>query len=94
MTSDYALHGYLAGQFSDADLLGRNDEQAAVWGVSAESKAFYQEVLAQGRDVLAETRLDWRRMGDSANRNFADEKAARAWLTATLNQLEAALQRL
>ncbi len=77
MSIDDELYGYLAGQFADADLLGQTDEQAAVDGVSPETKAAYQNVLVQGRAVLASPSFKWQRVGDYANRIFKSEAEAR-----------------
>jgi uncharacterized protein (DUF2384 family) len=90
---DDELYGYLAGQFADADLLGQTDEQAAIDGVSVETKAAYQKVLGQGRAALASPSLKWQRIGDYANRVFKDEAEARTWLTRMMDLLEAALQK-
>lgn len=89
-----AFYGYLAAHFSDADLLGQTDEQAAVAEVSAESRQAYLEILAQGRRVLAAPTLEWKRIGGSANRYFESETEARAWLTRMMNLLEARLEQL
>jgi hypothetical protein len=86
-----ALYGYLAGQFADADLLDRTDEQAAVDGLTPETKTAYGDVLAEGRAALASPSLDWRRVGDYANRMFDNEGEARAWLTRMMDLLEQAL---
>ena len=94
MRSDDALYGYLAGQFADADLLDQTDEQAAVDGVSAEKRAAYTKVLAQGRAVLASSPFPWQRIGDYANRVFADEAEARRWLTRMMDLLEGALKKI
>lgn len=94
MAAADALHGYLMGHFADSDLLGLSDEQAAVDGVAADSRSAYADVLAEGRAALAAPRLDWRRVGDSANRRFAGEPEARTWLEHKMDLLEAALKRL
>lgn len=94
MSNTDALHGYLAGQFADSDLAGQTDEQAAVDGLSATTKAAYSDVLRQGRAVLASASLDWRRVADYANRRFGSEAEARAWLTRMMNLLEEALKKL
>jgi hypothetical protein len=88
------LYGYLAGQFADAALLGQTDEQAAVAGVSAETKAAATDVLTQGHAVLASPSLDWGSIGDYANRRFNNEAEARIWLTRMMNLLDAALKKL
>jgi hypothetical protein len=87
-----ALYGYLAGQFSDSDLLGQTDEQAAVAGVCAAKQAAYEKVLSQGRAVLASTSFDWQRIGDYANRVFDDEDETRRWLKRMMDLLEATLK--
>jgi hypothetical protein len=89
-----ALYGYLAGQFADADLLGHTDEQAAIDGVSSETKAAYVQVLQQGRSMLAARPFDWRRVGDYANRIFKHEDEARHWLTRMMGLLEKALEKV
>lgn len=94
MSTNDALYGYLAGQFADADLLDLTDEQAAVDGLSIETKTAYDEVLRQGKAVLASRPLDWRRVADYANRIFKDEEDARRWLTRTMDLLEGALKKL
>ena len=94
MKIDDPLCGYLAAQFADADLLGQTDEQAAADYVSRETRAAYQEVLDQGRAVLTAPSLDWRRIGDYANRYFKNEDEARRWLTRMMDVLEAALRKV
>lgn len=89
-TSD-ALYGYLAGPFADADLLGLTDEQAAVDGLSHQTKAAYRHVLDQGQALLASPALDWRCIADYANRNFKNEDEARRWLKRMMDLLETAL---
>lgn len=93
VTNTDALYGYLAGQFADADLAGQTDEQAAVDGLSNETRAAYQEVLKQGRAVLASPTLDWRTIADYANRRFADESEARRWLARMMDLLDNALRK-
>lgn len=94
MNSNDALYGYLAGQFSDADMIGQSDEQTAVDGVSNATRAAYEDVLRQGHSVLASTPFDWQRIGDYANRAFEDEDEARRWLKQMMDLLEAALKAL
>lgn len=94
MSSVDAFYGYLAGQFADADLAGQTDAQAAVDGLSSETKAAYSEALDQGRAVLASPSLHWQRIGDYANRRFKNEAEARAWLTRMMYLLEAALRKV
>lgn len=94
MTSRDAFYGYLAAHFSDADLLGQTDEQAAVADVTAEAREAYTEILAEGRRVLAAPTLDWKRIGGSANRYFESEIETRAWLTRMMDLLEARLEQL
>jgi len=92
--SDDALYGYLAAQFADADLLGQTDEQAAVDGISAAKQAAYRKVLTQGRAVLALSPFPWQRVGDYANRVFADEAEAHQWLTHVMDLLDDALKKV
>ena len=94
MSTDDAFYGYLAGQFSDSDLLGQTDAAAAVDGISTETRAAYQEALSQGRAVLATSPLPWQRIGDYANRHFSNESEARHWLKQMLDLLEGALKKL
>lgn len=94
MSTHDALYGYLAGQFADADLLGLTDEQAAVDGLTPETKAAYSEVLAQGRAVLATHPFDWRRVSDYANRIFKNDEDARRWLTRMMDLLDEALKKV
>ena len=88
-----AFYGYLAGQFADSDLAGQSDEQAAIDGLSPETCAAYDEVLKQGRIVLAASSFDWRKIGDLANRRFGNEREARRWLTHMMDVLEKALRK-
>lgn len=94
MNSHDALYGYLAGQFADADLLGLTDEQAAVDGLSPETKVAYSQVLHQGHALLASRPFDWQRVGDYANRVFKNEDDARRWLTQMMDLLEEALKKV
>lgn len=94
MSTHDALYGYLAAQFADADLLGLTDEQAAMDGLTQETKAAYSDVLDQGRAVLASRPLDWRRVSDYANRIFKNEEDARQWLTRMMDLLDEALKKL
>ncbi|HWK96008.1 MAG TPA: hypothetical protein VNR39_11345 [Pseudolabrys sp.] len=93
MSNTDAFHGYLAGQFADSDLAGQSDEQAAVEGLSSETQGAYEEVLKQGRAVLATSSFDWRKVGDFANRRFGNEREARHWLTHMMDVLEKALRK-
>lgn len=88
-TDDF--YGYLAGQFADADLAGQTDEQAAVDGLTPETRAAYKNVLSQGRAILASPVVDWRKIADYANRRFGDESEARRWLTRMMDLLDDAL---
>lgn len=88
-----ALYGYLAGQFADADLAGQTDEQAAVDGVTSETRAAYEDVLKEGRAILASPALEWRMIADYANRRFGDEDEARSWLTHMMDVLEETLRK-
>ena len=91
--SDFdAFYGYLAGQFADADLAGQIDEQAAVDGLTPETQAAYENVLSQGRAILASPAIDWPKLADYANRRFRDETEARRWLTRMMDALEKALR--
>lgn len=94
VTESDAFYGYLAGQFSDADMAGQTDEQAAVAGISVKKRAAYKKVLDQGRAVLASGPVPWQRIGDYANRRFNSEAEARAWLTRMMNLLEEALKKI
>ena len=94
MSSRDTFYGYLAAHFSDADLLGQTDEQAAVAEVSVEARDTYNEILAEGRRVLAAPTLEWKRIGGSANRYFESEAETRAWLTRMIDLLEARLEQL
>lgn len=90
-TDDF--YGYLAGQFADADLAGQTDEQAAIDGLTPETRAAYQNVFTVGRELLASSALDWKKIGDYANRRFLTEQEARDWLARMMNILEAALKK-
>jgi hypothetical protein len=94
LSTNDELYGYLAGQFADADLLGQTDEQAAVDGVSPDTKAAYKNVLGQGRALLASPSLKWQHIGDYANRIFKSEDETRRWLTRMMDLLDAALQKV
>jgi hypothetical protein len=93
VTNSDALYGYLAGQFADADLAGQSDEQAAVDGLTSETRAAYEDVLKQGRAILASSSTDWRKVGDFANRRFDNEREARRWLSRMMDVLEATLRK-
>ncbi|RDV05561.1 hypothetical protein DXH78_13845 [Undibacter mobilis] len=86
------MYGYLAGQFADADLAGQTDEQAAVNGLTPETRAAYEDVLQQGRTALASASFDWTKIADFANRRFGNEGQARRWLTRMMDVLEKALR--
>jgi hypothetical protein len=88
-----ALYGYLAGQFADADLAGQTDEQAAVDGLTPDTRAAYEDVLKQGRAILASSSFDWLKIADYANRRFGNESQTRRWLTRMMDVLEEALKR-
>lgn len=88
-----ALYGYLAGQFADADLAGQTDEQAAADGLTSETRAAYEEVLKQGRIILASPSFDWSTIADYANRRFDNESQTRRWLTRMMDVLEEALKK-
>lgn len=88
-----ALYGYLAGHFADADLAGQTDEQAAVDGLTPETRAAYEDVLRQGRVALAAASLDWTKLADYANRRFGSEDEARRWLSRMMAVLEAAIKK-
>ena len=85
------LYGYLAGHFADADLAGQTDEQAAVDGLTPETRTAYENVLRQGRTILASPAIDWSKIADYANRRFGSEREARRWLTHMMDVLEKAL---
>lgn len=93
MSNSDSLYGYLAGQFADADLAGQTDEQAAVDGLRPETRAAYEDVLKEGRAILASPALEWRMIADYANRRFGDENEARSWLTHMMDVLEETLRK-
>ncbi len=90
-TDDF--YGYLAGQFADADLAGQTDEQAAVDGLTPETRAAYENVLSLGRAILASPTIEWSKIADYANRRFGTEREARRWLTHMMDVLEKALRK-
>lgn len=93
MSNSDSFNGYLAGQFADADLAGQTDEQAAVDGLRPETRAAYEDVLKEGRAILASPALEWRMIADYANRRFGDENEARSWLTHMMDVLEETLRK-
>lgn len=87
-SSNFDLLSFLAAEFADADLDGKNDEQVVRGCVQAGLANWHRGIIAEGRALLSTPNFPWQQVGDYANRYFETETEAREWLTNVLEVLE------
>jgi hypothetical protein len=92
--SEADLYGFLAGTFADADVDRLSDAEIVRRCVAPDAAPWLRLVLASGHALLAAAPFPWRRVASYANRDLADERAARQWLGGILDLLRQALDQV